>query len=110
MDCTSSDGNSEKSLEWFPGTPQQEKQFRKWIEEADEPLCLEDVEEWLVANANNLLEGDDGGIDLEQLSNNIARDFQRVLVSHLLSSVSNLGVTENLPHSHHQTSWLWISS
>ncbi|PTB54343.1 hypothetical protein M431DRAFT_118342 [Trichoderma harzianum CBS 226.95] len=77
MDCTSSDGNSEKSLEWFPGTPQQEKQFRKWIEEADEPLCLEDVEEWLVANANNLLEGDDGGIDLEQLSNNIARDFQR---------------------------------
>ncbi|KKP03027.1 hypothetical protein THAR02_04853 [Trichoderma harzianum] len=77
MDCTSSDDNSEKSLEWFPGTPQQEKQFREWIEEADEPICMEEVEEWLEANASNLLEGDDGSVDLEQLSNNIARYFQR---------------------------------
>ncbi|KAL6814645.1 hypothetical protein V8C40DRAFT_269780 [Trichoderma camerunense] len=77
MDETSSGDGPEKSLKWFPGTAEQERRFRKWIEETDEPICIEEVEEWLEANASNLLEGDDGGVDFEQLSNNIARDFQR---------------------------------
>ncbi|KAL6695078.1 hypothetical protein J3F84DRAFT_38399 [Trichoderma pleuroticola] len=76
MDRTSSENNYEKSLEWFPGTAQQEKQFREWIEAADEPLCLDDIEEWLEANANDLLEGENGCIDIEKLSNDMSRDFQ----------------------------------
>ncbi|QYT02634.1 hypothetical protein H0G86_009627 [Trichoderma simmonsii] len=40
----SSDGDSP---EWFPGTPEQEKQFRKWIEETDEPLWFENVARWM---------------------------------------------------------------
>ncbi|KAL7912224.1 hypothetical protein GGI35DRAFT_492157 [Trichoderma velutinum] len=76
MDGTASDNNPENILKWFPGTPEQERKFREWIEEADELLCLEDIEEWLEDNADDLGEGDDGSV-LLQISNNIARDFQK---------------------------------
>ncbi|KAF3076612.1 hypothetical protein CFAM422_001081 [Trichoderma lentiforme] len=76
MNDTSSDNNPSKVLKWFPGTPEQEKQFRQWMEERDEPLWFEDIEDWLENNAMDLVEGDNGSV-VQQISDKIARDFQK---------------------------------
>ncbi|KAK0760908.1 hypothetical protein N5P37_005847 [Trichoderma harzianum] len=58
----------------FPGSLEEEDQFRKWIEETDEPLHFQNVAEWMSANTNIGL--NDESKFIQHVVDSIARNFQ----------------------------------
>ncbi|KAL6825951.1 hypothetical protein J3E69DRAFT_381039 [Trichoderma sp. SZMC 28015] len=77
MNETSPDDDPEKSLKWFPGTAEQEQRFRRWIEETDQPLLFPNVSDWLWENAATIFDDLDEEDAVQDILNNMAKDFQR---------------------------------
>lgn len=102
--------NLEEFIVSWPGAPEEEEQFRNWIEGRDEPLSLQNVLEWMEDNISVFRYQTEENSYVKCVMDNFARNFQKVILPYLANCASNLlSVIGNFSHRHHQTTWLRIS-
>lgn len=110
MDHSSNDNSLEDPPKWFPGTPDEEKRLRKWIKETGGPFWLENVQRWMWKNVNTIFDDSIDSLAAQYVLDYLAGEFQKVLIPHLASRLSNLNIIENFSHGYYQAPRLWVSS
>lgn len=73
----------EEYLQTFPGSLEEEDQFRKWVEEPNGPLHFQKVAEWMSTNTD--IRVDKEYKFIQHVVDSIARTFQMVFSSYLVS-------------------------